>query len=93
VLAAVGPMQFEVAQHRMAGEFSAPVELTPLDYALARRTDEASAVLLNRETGVEVLTRSIDGAQLALVVNRWRLGTLQRGLPGVVLEPLVAATD
>jgi peptide chain release factor 3 len=29
VLAAVGPMQFEVAEHRMAGEFSSPVRLGP----------------------------------------------------------------
>ena len=36
VLAAVGPMQFEVAEHRMAGEFSAPVRLDRLEYTLAR---------------------------------------------------------
>lgn len=93
VLAAVGPMQFEVAEHRMAGEFSAPVELTPLSYRLARRTDEATAALLAHESGVEVLTRSADGALLALLNDRWRLGTLQRAHPSAVLEPLVAATD
>ena len=36
VLAAVGPMQFEVAQHRLAGEFSAPARLDRLPYSLAR---------------------------------------------------------
>ena len=38
-----GPMQFEVAQHRMEHEFSAPIELERLPYTLALRTDEASA--------------------------------------------------
>ena len=43
ILAAVGPMQFEVAVHRLENEFGAPVELTPTSYRVARRTDEASA--------------------------------------------------
>ena len=41
VLAAVGPMQFEVAVHRLENEFGAPVELLPTSYRLARRTDDA----------------------------------------------------
>jgi peptide chain release factor 3 len=49
--------------------------------------------VLNRDTGVEVLTRSADGVLLALIADRWRLGTLQRAHPAAVLEPLVAATD
>ena len=39
VLAAVGPMQFEVAVARMESEFDAPVRLEHLDYTQARRTD------------------------------------------------------
>ena len=39
VLAVVGPMQFEVAQHRMEHEFNAPIELERLPYSLALRTD------------------------------------------------------
>jgi peptide chain release factor 3 len=93
VLAAVGPMQFEVLQHRMAHEFNAPVHLAPLDFSLARLTDAASAKALDRESGVEVLTRSSDGALLALVAGTWRLTRLQRDLPEAVLEPLIAATD
>ena len=93
VLAAVGPMQFEVAQHRMAGEFSAPVDLTPLPYDLARLTDKASEAALNRETGVEVMTRGTDGALLVLLNGTWRLGQLRREHPDALLAPLVAATD
>ena len=39
VLAAVGPMQFEVATHRMATELSAPIALEPLPYQVARIVD------------------------------------------------------
>ncbi len=43
VLAAVGPMQFEVVLARMESEFKAPVRLERLDYSVARRTDAAGA--------------------------------------------------
>ena len=39
VLAAVGPMQFEVAVARMESEFGAPIRLETLGYTQARRTD------------------------------------------------------
>jgi peptide chain release factor 3 len=91
VLAAVGPMQFEVAEHRMAGEFSAPVRLERLEYTMARRTDRTWAKVLDRESGVEVLERSRDGALLALFAGNWRLQRVLRDHPDVVLEPLVAA--
>jgi peptide chain release factor 3 len=92
VLAAVGPMQFEVATHRMENEFNAPVTLDRLDYTLARRTDGSWAKVLDRESGVEVLERG-DGALLALFAGSWRLNRVLRDHPDVLLEPLVAATD
>jgi len=90
VLAAVGPMQFEVAEARMAGEFTAPVRLDRLDYTLARRTTSQWRRALDAESGVEVLERG-DGELLALFGGAWRLGRVQRDFPDVVLEPLVAA--
>ncbi|MBW3639855.1 MAG: peptide chain release factor 3 [Actinobacteria bacterium] len=93
VLAAVGPMQFEVAEHRMAGEFSAPVRLDRLDYSMARRTDRDWGKVLDRESGVEVLERTSDGALLALFAGNWRLARVQRDHPDAVLEPLVAASS
>jgi peptide chain release factor 3 len=93
VLAAVGPMQFEVAEHRMATEFSAPVRLDRLDYSMARRTDREWAKVLDRESGVEVLERSSDGALLVLFAGTWRLTRVQRDHPDAVLEPLVAASS
>jgi peptide chain release factor 3 len=92
VLAAVGPMQFEVAQHRMAGEFSAPVRLERLSYSLARRTDREWAQKLSSQSGVEVLERG-DGSLLALFADTWRLNRVLRDFPEAVLEHLVAATD
>ena len=90
VLAAVGPMQFEVAEHRMRADFGAPVRLERLDYTLARLTTAAWLPMLSRAWSVEVLTRS-DGELLALFPDRWRLQSVQRDHPDADLHPLVAA--
>lgn len=92
VLAAVGPMQFEVVAARMKAEFSVGARMEPLGYSLARRTDAASAPELGRQRGVEVFTRS-DGALLALFSDKWRLQYIQKEMPSLTLEPLVAAAD
>ncbi len=89
MLAAVGPMQFEVAEARMASEFKAPVRLERLDYSVARRTRAEDVAELNSLRGVEVLRRS-DGALLALFPDRWRAGAVERNNPHLVLDPLVA---
>jgi peptide chain release factor 3 len=89
VLAAVGPMQFEVSAHRMAGEFGAAVTLDPLPYSIARRTRAEDIPILHSVRGVEVLARG-DGVLLALFPDAWRLSTVVRDHPNVVLEPLVA---
>jgi len=89
VLAAVGPMQFEVAVHRMAMEFNAPVSLERLDYTLALSTTREWVTALNSERAVEVLHRA-DGALLALFANSWRASSVRRNHPGVVLEDSAA---
>jgi peptide chain release factor 3 len=90
VLAVVGPMQFEVATHRMEQEFGAPVELDRLSYTIAVRTDAASAPTVAAARGVEVLQRE-DGELLALFMDKWDLRSLQQRNPELTLEPLVAA--
>jgi peptide chain release factor 3 len=92
VLAAVGPMQFEVVAARMKAEFNVEARTEPLGYTLARRTDSASAPELGRQRGVEVFTRS-DGVLLALFSDKWRLQYISKELPALTLEPLVAAAD
>jgi peptide chain release factor 3 len=92
VLAAVGPLQFDVVMHRLEHEFGAKSELSHLDYALARQTDEAGSEALKGARGAEVLTRRLDGALLALFADKWRLNAIQRDNPRVRLDPLLAGT-
>ena len=92
VLAAVGPMQFEVVTHRMEGEFSTSVTLERLDYTMARRTDAAAIPLLAARPDVEVMVRS-DGVHLALLRSNWQLQRIRQEIKGVTLEPLVADVD
>ncbi|MCW2813532.1 MAG: peptide chain release factor 3 [Nocardioides sp.] len=89
VLAAVGPMQFEVVQERMTHEFNSPIRLSRLDYQVARRTDEAGAAALIGKRGVEVLHRS-DGTPMALFVDKWRADVTARDNPEILLEALPA---
>jgi peptide chain release factor 3 len=91
VLAVVGPMQFEVAVHRMEHEFGAPVELERLPYSIAMRTDEASAPgVAASARNAEVLRRT-DGELLAVFPDKWGLRVLQQNKPELLLEPMVAA--
>ena len=89
VLAAVGPMQFEVATYRLENEFGAPVELSMTNYSVARVTDEASTRDLRSMQGVDVLERS-DGTLLALFESPYWLDRLVGERPELVLEKLVA---
>jgi peptide chain release factor 3 len=90
VFAVVGPMQFEVASHRMEHEFGAKITLEPLPYHLARVTDEASATELGQARGAEVMQRP-NGELLALFTDKWSLGVLVQNKPHLTLVPMVAA--
>ena len=92
VLAAVGPMQFEVASHRMANEFGAPIALEGLPYTVARICDPDGAEILQKLASVEVFTRT-DGVLLAVFSTKWRLENVARENPTVSLRSLVAAGD
>jgi peptide chain release factor 3 len=89
VLAAVGPMQFEVVQHRLEHEYSSPTTLDRLEYSLARRTTSEWADRLNQIPGLEVLTRG-DGALLVLLKGPWQVNVVRRNYPDADLDPLVA---
>ncbi len=90
VLAAVGPLQFDVVRNRMEQEFRSPIETAPLEYSLARRTDEESAPKLHGLSGAEVLRRRSDGELLVLVNNKWRLRVIERDHPDLFMEALLA---
>jgi peptide chain release factor 3 len=89
MLAAVGPMQFEVAVHRLENEFGAPVELSPSNYKVARRTDPDSAATLRSMSGVAVLERA-DGSLLALFESPYWLARVEAEQPDLTLDRLVA---
>jgi peptide chain release factor 3 len=89
VLAAVGPMQFDVAVYRLENEFGAPVELSPTNYKVARRTDAQSASAMRGMRGVRILHRA-DGTVMALFESQYWLERLEADNPDLVLERLVA---
>lgn len=90
VFAAVGPMQFEVAAHRMEHEFNSPVKLDRLPYSTVRRlADPAQRSLVDAGRNSEVLTRS-DGTDLALFADDMSMRLLVRRHPELRLESLVA---
>ncbi len=91
VLAAVGPMQFEVVVARMESEFKATVRLEPLGYALARQVQPDQRDEVAAQRGVEVMQRS-DGAWLALFPDKWRLMNVERARPDLDLAPLLAGS-
>jgi peptide chain release factor 3 len=90
VIAAVGPLQFDVVMHRLEHEFGAKSELAHLDYEIARLTDDAGMTTLAGARGAEVLTRRLDGALLALFADKWRLNAIRRDNPSLRLDPLLA---
>ena len=90
VLAAVGPLQYEVAVKRLETEYGAKIDLQPTPYSVARRTDAAGAAVLSKLRDCEVLTRS-DGALLALFHNVHRLDAAQRNNPEILLDTIVVA--
>ncbi len=86
VLAAVGPMQFEVATHRLEAEFGVKVQLDHLPYEIAARTDAAGKEILRSEANVEVMTRVRDEALLAVFPHRWRMRTVAGRYPDLRLD-------
>lgn len=92
VMAAVGPMQFEVVTARMKAEFNVEVVVDNLPYTIARRTDADSAGELGRQRGVEVFQRT-DGELLALFGDKWRLQYITKEMEHLTIEPLVADTN
>jgi peptide chain release factor 3 len=89
MLAAVGPMQFEVALHRLEHEFGAPTELGATSWRVARRTDEASTPELRSLQGVAVYLRA-DGTRYALFESPYWLARVENDHPELSLEKLVA---
>lgn len=89
VMAAVGPMQFEVMQARMENEYNVETVTEPIPYSVARKTDAASAEALGRQRGVEIFTRT-DGQLIALFGDKWKLAFVEKEHPDLTIEAMVA---
>jgi peptide chain release factor 3 len=87
VLAAVGPMQFDVAKHRMEHEFGSPIRLEPLGYSVARAVTAAAVPIVDSRPGAESLTRE-DGLHVAVFADKWRLASVEKDLPAGSLTPI-----
>lgn len=90
VLAAVGELQFQVAEERMADEFGAAVILEPSRYIEARQTDTESARELRALRGVDVLEKD-DGALFALFDSNYVLNRTLEDHPELTLRSIVVA--
>lgn len=89
ILAAVGPMQYDVTRYRLESEYGATIDLSPTRFVAARRTDADGATALSATRGVEVLARS-DGTLVALFESRHGLDAVLRDHPSILLDPLLA---
>lgn len=92
VLAAVGPMQFEVVEDRMHHDFNAPMRLERLPYSLARLTTPDAVQTLATVHGAEVLERS-DGEFLALFNDIWAMRRVEKNYPDLTLTEIGTKRD
>ncbi len=88
VLAAVGPLQFEVAVDRLMHEFGVEVGLDETPWKLARRTDDAGAEVVASSSRADLLHRA-DGTLLALFTSEPVLDLFQRTHPEVTLDRML----
>jgi peptide chain release factor 3 len=89
ILAAVGPLQFDVAVERLAGEFGVTVGIDHRDWSLARRIEPADAAAVRGSRWGEILERG-DGTHLVVFRHRYALEQLERDLPDLVLDAMTA---
>jgi peptide chain release factor 3 len=79
LLGAVGPLQFEVLQHRLENEYGAETRLENGTWSFARwmkpKSSEASAGTLPALSMGVTLARDIHGALVALIPHEWALKT------------------
>ena len=83
VLAAVGPLQFQVAEHRMEHEFGAPLSTRSAPFAACRLIDEEQAAALDELRGAEVV-RDLRDTPFALFESRYWLEQAEKTLGGRV---------
>ncbi len=87
VLAAIGPLQFEVAVHRLESEFGVRVRLDPLDWRLARRISAQDAASARGSRWAQLLERR-DGSHLVAFRTPYALQQFSEEFPAVALDEM-----
>jgi peptide chain release factor 3 len=90
IFGAVGPLQFEVAQHRMAGEFGCEIGLTPAPYRLARQVDPVHAEALRGQRGTTVTFDRLERC-IVLFASEHALTWARQDLPDIAFTELGVA--
>lgn len=79
VLGAVGPLQFEVLQYRLSGEYGAKTDLERLTYKVARWAKaDAEALEALKAANTCRLLEDLDGHPVALFRDPWTFESTQR---------------
>ena len=90
ILAAVGALQFEVAQYRLQAEYNVRTHLAPLPYTLARRVDADQAALKSAHwPSSATLLEDWDGRPVALFENEWGVRLAEEWNPALRLIDFV----
>jgi peptide chain release factor 3 len=89
VLAAVGPLQFEVAAERLLNEFGVHVRFEPLAWVLARRIAREDADAVRGSRWAELIERR-DGTCLAAFRTPYALAQFIEAFPAVALDEMAA---
>ena len=97
ILAAVGQLQLEVVQHRLANEYGVETRLEPMGYQVARWVKGGWSAL--EEVGRIFNCKTVQDAWLRPVLlfkNEWNLNQLMEDHPGLELKsvaPVVSGVD
>jgi peptide chain release factor 3 len=89
VLAAIGPLQFDVASERLVTEFGVRARFEPLDWHLARRISSADADAVRGSRWAELIERR-DGTCLAAFRTPYALAQFVEAFPAVALDEMAA---
>jgi len=81
ILGAVGPLQFEVAEYRMAHEFGAPLHVRPAPWTEARKVSQRDAARLAGLRGTQIV-RDAAGKPFALFESGSRREEAEKLLSG-----------
>lgn len=91
ILAAVGPLQFEVVQYRLESEYGAEARIEPTEWKLMRWVDPAHtrelAAAFNLPTGAEI-AENRDGKLVILFKSEWALNYFIEKNPDVRISEL-----